>query len=362
MKNLVVIIFLLVGIDTSAQPKPKTENVILITLDGFRWQEMFTGAEKRLITDKSFVTDSARAVTQFWAEDPAKRRVLLLPFLWSTVSQQGQLYGNRLFGNWVNVTNNQWFSYPGYNEILTGFSDNERIHSNDKIENPNKTVFELLNQQEKFRGKVAVFTSWDVFPYILNAKRSGLYVNSGLTEATGVLTEREKVYNELMREVLDPLGDVRLDAFTFRYGLEYLKKNRPRILYLSFDETDDLAHHGNYDLMLEAAHHIDEFVKTLWEWVQSTPGYRDKTTLILTTDHGRGNRDIGAWRNHGANVEGADEIWMAVLGPDTPPLGEVRAPGQLYQNQVAATLAAFVGVTYVNERPAGAKISSAFAK
>jgi hypothetical protein len=43
----------------------KTENVILITLDGMRWQEVFSGAEKRLIC-KKFTGDSAGVMKKFW--------------------------------------------------------------------------------------------------------------------------------------------------------------------------------------------------------------------------------------------------------------------------------------------------------
>ena len=363
MKRYLFSLLLLFFISFFVQAQRKTENVILITLDGMRWQEIFKGAEKQLITDKGFVSDSAWLARKFWNEDPAKRRELLMPFFWSVIQQQGQLYGNRSLGNKVNVSNNQWFSYPGYNEILTGFADNERIHSNDKFDNPNKTILEILNAKEDFKGKVAAFTSWDVFPYIINTKRSGVPVSSGLVPASGGdLTPEEKMLNELMFEVPNPLGDVRLDAFTFGIGFEYLKKNKPRVLFLSFDETDDFAHGGKYDLYLESAHYTDGFIRKLWNWVQSTEGYKDKTTLIIATDHGRGNHDKNAWRSHGSKMPECDQIWIAVLGPDTPAMGEVKTAGQLYQNQIAKTIAAALGINYTNERPVGEVIATAFKK
>ena len=70
-----------------------------------------------------------------------------------------------------------------------------------------------------------------------------------------------------------------------------------------------------------------------------TPTY--KTTFVITTDHGRGTEPINTWRSHGTDIKGADEIWIAVLGPDTPALGEVNGCKQLYQNQVAKTAARF---------------------
>jgi hypothetical protein len=50
------------------------------------------------------------------------------------------------------------------------------------------------------------------------------------------------------------------------------------------------------------------------------------------------------------------------MGPDTPPAGEQKQPMQLYQNQVAATAAAFLGVTYKSEKKVGASIPSAVRK
>ncbi len=336
----------------------KTENVILVTMDGMRWQEVFTGAELRLLTDKAYVQDSARLAGKFWNEDPVKRREKLMPFLWSEVRLRGQLYGNRSLGNKVNVSNNQWFSYQGYNELLTGAADNERVHSNDKFENPNKSVLEFINSKKEFQGKVAAFTSWDVFPYILNTQRSGLLVNSGIRQPEAPLNAEERLLNDLMSEVPNPFGDVRLDAFTFRFGFEYMKKKKPRILYLAFDETDDFAHGGKYDLYLEATHYEDQYLAKLWNWVQSTPGYKDKTTLIVTCDHGRGNKNADSWKSHGSKMADSDQIWIAIIGPDSPALGEVGTESQVYQNQVAATIAALLGFEFTSERPVGQPITS----
>lgn len=337
----------------------KTENVILITLDGFRWQEVFTGADRLLVGNKEFVGDSAKLVGRFWGTTPELRRTMLLPFFWNTLATKGQIYGNRNYNNKVNVTNRMWFSYPGYNEILTGAADDDRITSNDKMDNPNVTVLEELNKDKRYTGKVAAFTSWDVFDNIINSKRSGILVSAGLQQQTKEPNEKEKLINELMFEIPNPLGDVRLDAFTFHYAFEHLKKERPKMLYIAFDETDDFAHQGKYDLYLEAAHYTDAMIEKLWKWLQSDPQYKDKTTLIITSDHGRGHSDMNSWRSHGIKVPDADQIWLAAIGPDTTPLGEVNKEGQLYQNQVAATIAHLMNVSLENSSRIGPVIESA---
>ncbi len=189
-----------------------------------------------------------------------------MPFVWTTIAKEGQIYGNRAYNNFANVTNKQWFSYLGYSEILCGFADDARINSNDKFQNPNTNVLEFINKQPGFAGRVAAFSSWDVFPYIINTERSKVPVNAGIVEVKDKLNDREKWLNEMMYSVPNPLGDVRLDAFTFNYAFE---KNKPRVLYTALDETDDFAHGGKYDLYLRSAHYTDSFFKKLWDWCQS---------------------------------------------------------------------------------------------
>src|SRR5690554_7448622 len=140
--------------------------------------------------NSGYVGDPEALTKEFWDTDPQKRREVLMPFFWHTIAEKGQLYGNRWQGNKVDCSNDMWFSYPGYNEILTGFADDERINSNAKTNNPNVTVLEYLNKQPAYKGKVAAFGSWDVFPFIINAERSGIPVNAGFAKASQSLTER----------------------------------------------------------------------------------------------------------------------------------------------------------------------------
>ncbi len=326
----------------------KTENVILITLDGFRWQEVFNGADSAFIKQQQHLKDP-KLKEKFWRDGLTERRKALLPFFWNVIAAKGQLYGNRPLGNKANVTNNQWFSYPGYNELLTGKADNERIHSNDKIYNPNTNVLEFINGQAGFKGKVAAYTSWDVFPFILNDKRNGLPVNAGLVEAKVNINETEKTMNKLMATLPNPLGDVRLDAFTFYYGFEYLKKNKPKVMYFAFDETDDFAHAGEYGAYLNSAHYTDGFINELWAYLQFEPTYKNKTTLIITCDHGRGN-DSKTWKDHGQKTPESDQVWFAIIGPDTPANGEMKNEDQFFQNQIAKTLTTFLGLDFKNEK------------
>ncbi|MCB9080157.1 MAG: phosphoglyceromutase [Lewinellaceae bacterium] len=345
MKHLILCSFLLLALSGTAQMN--TQNVVLVTLDGMRWQEVFGGAVDTLLNDKRYVEDTTELQHQFYAPTAIGRRARLLPWIWSVMATEGQLYGNRAYGNQVNVSNGFWFSYPGYNEILTGQAD-PRINSNNKVDNPNVTVLEWLHQQPGFSGRVAAFGSWDVFPYIINEKRSGIPVNAGFRQAPSPgLSDKEVLLNTLQPQIPSPWSTVRLDAFTHHYALEYLRKNHPRVTYIAYGETDDFAHDGRYDHYLYSARQTDAFLQELWTYLQQDPVYAGTTTLLITTDHGRGTSPKDQWRGHGVDYAGSDAIWMAVIGPDTPARGEMKTPGQWWQNQVAATVARLLGFEYV---------------
>src|SRR3982751_6919270 len=212
----------------SAQTKQKTENLVIVTMDGMRWQEVFGGVDEVLVNDSVFNRDRDGIKTKFWAATQEERRSKLLPFFWSEIAQHGQLYGNRKYDNKVNNSNPYWFSYPGYNEIFTGYPDTA-VNSNDKIYNKNVNVLEFLNRQKGFTGKVAAFTTWDVFPYILNEPRSGIYVNSDV-DTLAFNSPALNLINDMQFLSTRPI-DVRPDIFTYMAGREYLKEYKPRVLY-----------------------------------------------------------------------------------------------------------------------------------
>ena len=350
------IIILLCSVSIMAQSR-KTDNVIIITMDGMRWQEGFGGADSALINDSLYAPDNKELKEKYWSDTATERRKKLFPFFWNTIAAQGQLYGNRWTGNKVDVANRYRFSYPGYNEIFTGYPDTA-VNSNDKVWNPNVNVLEYINQQQAYNGKVAAFATWDVFPYILNKQRSNLYVNADF-DSLRFSTPEFKLLNDLQTLTTRPIG-VRPDVITYMMAREYLKKFGPKVLYIAFDETDDFAHGGKYDQYLMSAHAEDAMIADLWKTVQSLPQYRNKTTLLITCDHGCGDSIKSEWRSHGERIPEASNIWIAALGPDTKTTGEVTTSGQLYQRQLAPTIAALLGLSFKPAHPMMAPINLLF--
>ena len=340
MKRLVFALLL----TSSLGAQRTTKNVVLIVTDGLRWQDVFTGADSTILFgDPRALGDTAAIRRDFWRPTAEERRRTMMPFLWGTVVKEGQIFGNATKGSSAQITNGLKFSYPGYNEMLTGAAD-PRIRSNNFGKNPNETVFETLSKRPGFSNRVAAFATWGVFRDIFNTSRAaGVFVHAGFDPPiASPRTRSDSTLNRLYRTTFRQWDDNAYDAFMQASLLDYLRGHKPRVLFVGYGETDEWAHSGRYDRVLRSARAVDDYIAELWRALQSMPEYRGTTSMIITTDHGRGS--VGTtWRDHGENVDGAENIWIAVIGPDTPALGERMDASRVTQSQIAATLAALLG-------------------
>lgn len=329
-------------------------NVVLIMLDGVRWQEVFTGADSLLMHSKDGgIDDTVTAQRQFWRPTAEERRRVLMPFLWDSVATKGQILGDATHGSVARVTNGLNFSYPGYNEVLTGRGD-PRINTNAYPPNPNVTVFEWLNRQPGLEGQVAAFGTWDAFPRIFNRERAGIHLWAGWEQPFPAASDSAaRLLNELAATTTRIWDDLSYDAFMQFVVRDYIARKHPRLLFVGFGETDVWAHDGKYDKLLRSAQQDDAFIAELWSMMQSMPQYRGNTTFIITTDHGRGDGPT-AWRDHGKDVPGADKIWIALMGPGIAPLGARVNTAMVTQGQIAATIATLLGTDFQAAYPAAA--------
>lgn len=335
----------------SFRPLNSENKIFIITLDGFRWEEVFKGADSALINDQKVTADTFLSRALYWHTNSGERRKKLLPFFWNVIARQGQLYGNRLYNNRVNVSNPYALSYPGYSELLTGSVDIS-IHSNSKKKNKNPNILQELNSSPEFAGKVAAFTSWDVFPFILNNEESSFYLNSGLENVNHKnLSVSEKLLNTLQSQVIHEKGETRYDELTYIACKEYIVKNKPSVVFLSFSGTDNAGHNKRYDEYLQEANNADRMIGELWRLVQSIPGYANQTTFLITTDHGRGIKK-STWHKHGIFVPGSSQTWFALLGNGIVPAGEMKTTAQVYQKDLSDLITELLAKN-VNRLPDG---------
>lgn len=288
--------------------------LVFVTIDGYRWQELFRGADPSLVADPGY---RARYV------DVPNRAQALTPFLLS-FAREGVLIGNRDENSCARVSNDFWFSYPGYAEMLAG-RPNPRVRYNAAVPNDDITVLERLSQ----RYSVRVFAEWDVVRAILNVDRSGLAVF-----VTPNPDERHdpQVIPEARAALADP----------------------PDILWVALGDTDNRAHEGKYEEYLAAATEADNFVREIWEAYQANPRTAGRTTLIVTADHGRGPAENDRWTGHGSGRwrgirvpglyhEGSDAIFIAARGPNIVAAPVYNMDNCASVSQIAATMIAVFG-------------------
>jgi bisphosphoglycerate-independent phosphoglycerate mutase (AlkP superfamily) len=106
-------------------------------------------------------------------------------------------------------------------------------------------------------------------------------------------------------------------------------------------------------------HRCDEYIRRIWEHIQIDEHYKNKTAMIITTDHGRGDR-LSDWTEHDSNVEGSQYIWIACAGPHLTKRGDLNPCSRdthtisnqnhtstdydVHTNQIAATILKLLGL------------------
>jgi hypothetical protein len=340
-------------------------NIVLVTLDGVRIQELFAGMDPVIANApeaESGIYDPEVTRNRFWRDTPAERREALMPFFWKALAPNGMVLGNPALGSRMTLRNDQWFSYPGYSEILTGEPQPE-ITSNDFVRYPHETVLDYVHRRLALKPtEVAQIGCWDGFKYAASQKDGTFFMNGAYDLFPPELSTPEiDLLGRLRRQVMELWEEGSNDALTFHMALGYLNRHEPRVLWIGLGQSDDWSHARRYDRLLDYLHLVDGLIGELWQTIQSNDRYRGRTTLIITTDHGRG-RTPADWAEHDVGIDGSQDTWIAIIGPDTPALGEVRnQPGMTLSN-VASTMLQYLGLDY---RPfnaeAGAPIPGSFA-
>ena len=319
--------------------------LVIITFDGLRWQEVFSGADEAIINNPQYDKDVDALKAKYWRETAEERREALLPFLWSYAPEHGYLLGNRNKNSRMQVYNTMNFSYPGYSEMFCGWADNDRIDYNDPIPNPNQSVLEVVNQDPRYKGKVMMYSSWESIRFAVNNDRGGFPGSSG-HEPSYTDTEAARMMQDIDAGVAGGgFGDSeRMDFVTYGMAMETLKNDHPKVFYVGFGDTDEYAHEGAYNHYLDAAHWTDLYIRRIVEYCESDPFYKGKTTYMLLCDHGRGRG--AAFRSHGESVRGSEQTWFITFGKGVPVLGETFENGVFYNKQLAATIADVLGVDF----------------
>lgn len=336
----------------SAVPTPTNLKVVIVTLDGYRWQEEFGGVsktlQKRLLKDPKFDKAFANKIMQ--GTDEEKRKALM-PFMWSTIAEKGAIIGNRKKGNKLTVHNPYFFSYPGYSELFCGYVD-KKVNSNEYPDNPNLNLFDFLLQDDYYKNSIAAFGNWDAFPKILNANRNHIPVFHTYSSKQGIAGAPPlSNYEQFQTKVPLVSAYAEKDTIVYQHAKEYLVRNHPKAFFIGFDETDHFGHSGNYPAYVMAAYQSDVWLNDLWNTLQADPFYKDQTILIVTCDHGRGPATLNMWRHHGQGIVSSRCTWLAAIGPGVKAIGEAKQHKCYHHDQIAATISQLLGKDFNSANP-----------
>ena len=333
-------------------PQSKELKIVIVTLDGYRWQEEFGGVskqlQKRLLKDPKFDKAFANKIMQGTNEE---KRKALMPFMWSTIAEKGAIIGNRKKGNKLTVHNPYFFSYPGYSELFCGYVD-KKVNSNEYPDNPNLNLFDFLLQDDYYKNSIAAFGNWDAFPKILNANRNHIPVFHAYSSKPD-LTSVPPLSNYEQFQTKAPMVSTyaEKDTIVYQRAKEYLVRNHPKAFFIGFDETDHFGHSGNYPAYIMAAYQSDVWLNDLWNTLQADPFYKDQTILIVTCDHGRGPATLNMWRHHGQGIVASRCTWLAAIGPGVKAIGEAKQHKCYHHDQIAATISQLLGKDFNSTNP-----------
>ena len=343
MKRFFTILFVLLPMTLLAKGDDDPR-LVIITIDGLRWQEVFAGADEGLINKQQGVRNVDELREAYWRPTPVQRRGVLMPFVWNTVARQGVLYGNRNLGSVMQLANKTNISYPGYSEMMTGMVD-DNIKGNDPVPNPHANVLEAANHDLRYKGSVVMYGSWKSTRFAIHNEQAGIpasvsYEPPVAKEKTPQLRLVERMLQGMPRY----WRSEHFDAFTYAYALETLLADLPKVMWISFGDCDEWAHARKYDLYLDAANATDAFIRDIYEALEADKFYKGKTTYLVTCDHGRGSD--GEWTNHGSTTQGSEATWLMLWGKGIKPQGENTHGGPFYTKQVAATIARILDLEF----------------
>ena len=139
----------------------------------------------------------------------------------------------------------------------------------------------------------------------------------------------------------DPASPTSGDELTFFMAKEIMNRFAPSLLVVNFWDID-IAHYGAYSLYLEAIRRTDRLVHELWQHVQASPKYRDRTTLLVVPEMGRDSDVAGnGFANHRSGDESCRRVWLVAVGAGVPKGAGTERP--IRTLDVAPTVAQLLG-------------------
>ncbi len=282
--------------------QPSRVPIVLVTLDGARWQEIFAGADPERSPPPQRLPSAAELMPNLHAMD-------------AEVGAPG--------AGVIRATGPNFVSSPGYREILTGRAS-DACQSN---ECPRIATETLLDEASAAGLRVAAFASWEKIDLAATARPGAFRVSAGRAGDPDI-------------EPWPGTGDFRPDALTSQVALEHLVREEPDVLFLGLGEPDEYAHRGDYEGYLRSLERADAILGRL-EATLARMGDRGAWThVFVTADHGRAYD----FRGHGGWAPESSRVWLFAKGPRVVAHGAVKSPRERHLSDIAPTVRALLGL------------------
>jgi hypothetical protein len=296
-----------------AAPFAPPHHVVVVAIDGVRWQEVFRGVDPSLTRAPSSTTTESMGATD------------TVPVLHQIACARGVLLGNddsRVF-----VSSPTTVSLPGYSELFGGRTPTCAHNECPPTREP--TLLDAWQQRDS-TATLAVISSWAKIPRVAAMDRSNLLITAGRRSTQKLDPFRsDPVFDAALRSgrtahAAPGIDDYRPDRYTAEVGLRLLELAQPSFLFLGLGDTDEYAHQGDYGAYLEALRFADSIVGRVERWLTEQQHQGKRTLLVVTTDHGR----AASFRHH-TNSKEAARIWMLWSGSSIrargyPATGDIR--------------------------------------
>ena len=309
---------------------PAPGRVVLVVIDGVRWQDIFGGVDPDLA--RTYLLPSREVV----GAD------VLVPNLHRLATREGLAYGTPEVGEAMFASGPNYVSQPGYIEM---FSERRALGclSNDCPRTTEPTFVDAI--AEATNGSAAVISSWEVVGRAAASAPAKLVVSVGQArgENQGELRVNESASHALemgrIAAAYPGHGEYRSDKYTREIALSYLEARHPRFLFLGLGDTDEYAHLGDYRGYLRALHEADKTIGRLLETLERMGDDGRHTTVLVTTDHGRER----AFMSHGGFAPESSRVWM-IAGGNVRPDGPVALSSPAHLFDVGPTVRELMGL------------------
>lgn len=312
------------GSDAPSRSTARPSRLVLVTIDGVRWEDVFVTGRR----------DARRDIAESM---PSLRRL---------VRERGLALGGPGCNHDLRASGPNFVSLPGYLEMFTGTTTT--CTHNECAPVQSATVIDEARSVAKRPGDVAVFSSWGKYGHAVARDRraivlsAGASVTSGRAPAFGAAKDDAELRSLLAVGAASSgypgHGDYRPDEHTARLALRYLEVAEPRLLVIGLGDADEYAHRGDIAGYRRAIRRADDVLGDL-DRVLARMGDKE-TAVLVTTDHGR-SRSL---RAHGALFPESQRVFLAAFGSGIARRGVTCAAEPLRLSHLAGAMRALLAL------------------